>query len=924
MTIEELRVLITAKTESLQEGINKATSKLRGFRKTSDDASSTVNKNVQNMKDQYEQLIKKLDNVNAQAELQERKLEGLRQKYSRLSVLGQDSPKATKLQEQILRTESKLYNLISTSDKTESKISELEGKMANVGVSTGKAGERFKTLRDRLEQIKNKFRETGNETQKVTGKVVNFASMLNKTFMRILKRLFIYQLIYKAIRSIVNYMNGALRTNNQFVLSLNTIKTNLRVAFQPIYDFILPAIQALMRGLATITSYIASFTSALFGKTYKQSYDAAKGIETAKKSMDKYGKSAKKAKGELAGFDEVNVLNTDDENTGGGSDSGFEMAMPEMEEFQFGWLDKLREKLEPTIKAFDRLVEALDPLKKFASQGAIDFYNKFLVPVGNWVFGEGLPRFIDAIINGLSKIDWDRINAALNRLWEALTPFAVNVGEGLLWFWENVLVPFGTWVWNEIVPRFLDILTGILKVLNAVIEVFKPLGSWLWENFLLPIARWTGGAIVDVLDGIAYAFNRIAEYIEGIQDVIANSDSFLDALVNVGVYLVKGLFNGIISALSSIGSWLWDNLVKPIVDGVKRLFGINSPSTVFMEIGTWLIEGLFQGISNIWTKITDFFEASLESLKDFLKNSWDSIKEKAVEIWTSIKEFFIETWNSTKENAAEIWDSVKTFFSETWDNINTKTEEVWNNIKTFLIDKTWNPIKTTAKTIWDVIRKNIIEPIEQSWIKLKEIWDKIKKYILDRWDEIMFGIINTKDKLVNAIKEPFNIAKDWIDGVIKDAYNWGKNLIGNIVDGIKSMVGKVKDAVSNVANTIGDFLGFHSPSKKGPGSEADRWMPNLMNMLAEGIEDNVYKVSGAVNITADTLKGIELANDSNSIASAVGSAVMAAMQLGNVGQSSKESGDIILQIDGVTIGRILGPIIDKEKGRIGSTIIQPI
>lgn len=924
MTIEELRVLITAKTESLQEGINKATSKLRGFRKTSDDASSTVNKNVQNMKDQYEQLIKKLDNVNAQAELQERKLEGLRQKYSRLSVLGQDSPKATKLQEQILRTESKLYNLISTSDKTESKISELEGKMANVGVSTGKAGERFKTLRDRLEQIKNKFRETGNETQKVTGKVVNFASMLNKTFMRILKRLFIYQLIYKAIRSIVNYMNGALRTNNQFVLSLNTIKTNLRVAFQPIYDFILPAIQALMRGLATITSYIASFTSALFGKTYKQSYDAAKGIETAKKSMDKYGKSAKKAKGELAGFDEVNVLNTDDENTGGGSDSGFEMAMPEMEEFQFGWLDKLREKLEPTIKAFDRLVEALDPLKKFASQGAIDFYNKFLVPVGNWVFGEGLPRFIDAIINGLSKIDWYRINAALNRLWEALTPFAVNVGEGLLWFWENVLVPFGTWVWNEIVPRFLDILTGILKVLNAVIEVFKPLGSWLWENFLLPIARWTGGAIVDVLDGIAYAFNRIAEYIEGIQDVIANSDSFLDALVNVGVYLVKGLFNGIISALSSIGSWLWDNLVKPIVDGVKRLFGINSPSTVFMEIGTWLIEGLFQGISNIWTKITDFFEASLESLKDFLKNSWDSIKEKAVEIWTSIKEFFIETWNSTKENAAEIWDSVKTFFSETWDNIKTKTEEVWNNIKTFLIDKTWNPIKTTAKTIWDVIRKNIIEPIEQSWIKLKEIWDKIKKYILDRWDEIRFGIINTKDKLVNAIKEPFNIAKDWIDGVIKDAYNWGKNLIGNIVDGIKSMVGKVKDAVSNVANTIGDFLGFHSPSKKGPGSEADRWMPNLMNMLAEGIEDNVYKVSGAVNITADTLKGIELANDSNSIASAVGSAVMAAMQLGNVGQSSKESGDIILQIDGVTIGRILGPIIDKEKGRIGSTIIQPI
>ena len=74
----------------------------------------------------------------------------------------------------------------------------------------------------------------------------------------------------------MQYMGSALKTNNEFVRSLNTIKTNLRVAFQPIFEFILAALNALMRAVATVTTYIAAAISALFGKSYKQSFNAAK------------------------------------------------------------------------------------------------------------------------------------------------------------------------------------------------------------------------------------------------------------------------------------------------------------------------------------------------------------------------------------------------------------------------------------------------------------------------------------------------------------------------------------------------------------------------------------------------------------------------------------------------------------------------
>lgn len=55
---------------------------------------------------------------------------------------------------------------------------------------------------------------------------------------------------------------------------------------------------------------------------------------------------------------------------------------------------------------------------------------------------------------------------------------------------------------------------------------------------------------------------------------------------------------GLTRGLLNIGSWLWDNFVKPIVDGVKSGLGIHSPSTVFMEIGDNCMNGLRNGFSN--------------------------------------------------------------------------------------------------------------------------------------------------------------------------------------------------------------------------------------------------------------------------------------------------------------------------------------
>ena len=73
-----------------------------------------------------------------------------------------------------------------------------------------------------------------------------------------------------------------------------------------------------------------------------------------------------------------------------------------------------------------------------------------------------------------------------------------------------------------------------------------------------------------------------------------------------------------------------------------------------------------------------------------------------------------------------------------------------------------------------------------------------------------------------------------------------------MIDGILGMIGKVKDAVGKVANTIKDFLGFSEP-EKGPLSNFHMFMPDMIDLMTKGIDQNLYKVQDSMNELASTL-----------------------------------------------------------------------
>ncbi len=189
----------------------------------------------------------------------------------------------------------------------------------------------------------------------------------------------------------------------------------------------------------------------------------------------------------------------------------------------------------------------------------------------------------------------------------------------------------------------------------------------------------------------------------------------------VGLMLVQGILEGIVGALKTIGSWLKEHLVDPIVDWVKKLFGIHSPSTVMAEIGKMLMQGLYNGI-----------ESFVETIKKIFETLWNGIKNTTLTVWNGITGTLSSTWNGIKANAFSIFSGIGNTISGIWNSIKTNTGNIWSGLK--------ESVTGAAKNI--------------------------KEGITNRFTEARDGVKTIFEKLADYVKKPINGAIKLVNGGI--------------------------------------------------------------------------------------------------------------------------------------------------------------
>lgn len=570
--------------------------------------------------------------------------------------------------------------------------------------------------------------------------------------------------------------------------SISTLRSGLlqlgngfAAAFSPILNFVAPVLSQLISMLNAAASAISQFFAILTGKstyiTAKNNFqDYAAGLDGVGGSASGAADAAKELKRELLGFDEVTKLSDTMDATGGsGGGSGSGSSVGDLFETKevdstlqnnvLEWLDKLKTKAGPTLKALEKLrKEGLAKLGKFTFEGLKDFYNNFLVPVGSWTLGEGLPRFINITNDFLNSIHWDKINNSLERFWKALAPFATGIGEGLIDFYEDLMAVGADFI-NAVVPGGLDALSGILEKFDK-----------------------------SEIEGLGYAFGALGAGISTIKitnSLIAKLQKLFGVLpaaggVGTATSAAKGFSLGDFLALgaASAGTPAFDVIANWILDQVSEAMQAVIPDwayTALSNIGAGLALGaaagsVIPGVGTIAGAIIGGIIGNLASFDyskvwEAIQNGWDKLKGKTLEIIATVKNDAknwwknVETWwekrvgsvkeftTEVKNNASTWWNNVKTWWKEEIGpatvtefitNVKNQASIWWNNVKTWWGEKVGSvsefktAVKNQASTWWNDTKAywdekvgsvasfytNVKDQASTWWKNVKTWWDK--------------------------------------------------------------------------------------------------------------------------------------------------------------------------------------------------------
>lgn len=210
------------------------------------------------------------------------------------------------------------------------------------------------------------------------------------------------------------------------------------------------------------------------------------------------------------------------------------------------------------------------------------------------VGGNIIPR-VNVIIQGLTQL--------ITEASQTIIPMAVQI---LL---ENL---------PSIVAAGMDLITALVNgvldnidlLISCVLELVDTIVDKLIEN--LPTLV-DGGIklIVALAGGLIEALPQLAAKVpQIIQTIVKSLISGIPDILSVGKDLIRGLWDGI----SSMGDWLWGcvkGLFSGVIDGVKNLLGIHSPSKVFAGIGGFMAEGLGDGFGEKFASIKKDIEGSM-------------------------------------------------------------------------------------------------------------------------------------------------------------------------------------------------------------------------------------------------------------------------------------------------------------------------
>lgn len=520
-------------TQKFKQKINKIKNAFKGIGNQKIDMSKQVKVNT---------LTREFELAHDQAEMLRNKLKTLNSEMSRMQSWQVGTKPYIKLQNEI--------------DKTN-----LQFQKASIKVDN---------LNDKLNSL---------ETPKLSTGMSQSTSVITKGIETMTSKIKRFGLALFSIRSIWALVSKA---SSAYLAQDTELADKLQSVWAGLGSMLAPIIEGIANILMKAVGYINIFIKALTGVDLLAKASA--------KSMDKVAKSAKGLNKSLAGFDELNNLDTD---TGSNIDTGISNPFASIQNVELPWAE--------TVKAFGEWVKENLPTViglLGGLTGAIIILKMGLggikaLGIGTMVFG--IIKLIGDLINYFKDPSWENFGKIISDIGIIILGLGITIGNVPLIIAGVIAIIIGLIVsnWEKIKEFLQGGIDWLVSKTDWIRENFGILGQVVYEIFT--------GALQELLNMFDGIFRGVKTIFDGILKVFKGIFTGDMKMVLEGF---KQIFKGVFDSLWSIAKAPLNLIIRGInmlIRGANKIkfdvpdwvpglggkqFGFNIPQIPLLNVGT--------------------------------------------------------------------------------------------------------------------------------------------------------------------------------------------------------------------------------------------------------------------------------------------------------------------------------------------------
>lgn len=475
-----------------------------------------------------------------------------------------------------------------------------------------------------------------------------------------------------------------------------------------------------------------------------------------------------------------------------------------------GQIEKLKGSAETAAISFGTLLlPAITKVAKFLENTA-NFFNGLSDSTKNVIVNvalvtSGLLLFLGLSIKIFQFAQAIKTMVVALRLVTAATKIWMVVSKASAVVWRLLNLAFVASPIGLIIVAIIALVAGIILLWKHS-ETFRKIVLAVWDAIkkaALAVVDWFKDKAIpffkaawDKITGFFSAAWKVIQVILGaVLAYLRFWFNIFKAIFNFLAPIVKAAFGLIVSVIKTAWSII-SAILSVIIAVVKAVFN------AWWTVVSTVFNAILGIVKAVWGFIGPYIVAAVKVFWDYVQFVWNSLVALTKTVFNIVRDVIQAVWAFIGPYVIAAAQAVWNFLVKAWEAIQAGTETVWNGIKLFFTGL-WDAIVA----IFTRARDTVIGIIDG----IKVIVDKVRNF----FNQLKAAADQGVGPLIKFVGEIPKRILDAIGNLGALLFNKGRDLVQGLIDGILSMLGKLKDAAGKLVGAIGRFLPG-SPAEEGP------------------------------------------------------------------------------------------------------------